>query len=235
MFASSTDHSAWYYTTFNTGTANPISEGGRWVNGGTTGLDWSDVQISGGVACGTQTNSQGTIGPPYNDSSAVLTGTWPKDQEVICTVFSQNQDSAGGHFQEVEILLRHSITANINRGYEVLWRCTSDGSQYLDVVRWDGALNNFDNYGGATHKVAADGLPGITNGCQVRATIIGNTITAYQRATPTTASWTQIIAWDISSDTNKWQGNPGMGFWNRATGTAANTDYGFTMYNARGL
>lgn len=214
-----------YQSTFAT------SEPGRWVQGLDTGLDWANVAFGSNLACGTQTNSQGTIGPPYNDSTAILTGIWPADQEVIGTVKSINQDTAGGHFQEVEIRLRSEVTKNNNRGYEVLWRCTSDGSQYFDLVRWDGALNNFDTYGGATH-LSGGQIPGITNGCQVRATMVGTVITAYQRAAITDA-WTQIFTFNTNSDSTKWSsGNPGMGFWNRATGTAANGDYGFTYYYA---
>src|ERR1700732_4203676 len=40
-----------YDTTFE-GSEDPISEGGNWINGGTVGLDWTNVSKSGGIAIG---------------------------------------------------------------------------------------------------------------------------------------------------------------------------------------
>ena len=40
------------YTTNFPLTKNPISEGGRWVNGFTTGLDWNNVFTTPGFAGG---------------------------------------------------------------------------------------------------------------------------------------------------------------------------------------
>ena len=57
------------YSTNFAGTENPISEGGRWINGGVAGLDWANVRTTPGLAFGTQT---GLI--EYNDAAALLSG-----------------------------------------------------------------------------------------------------------------------------------------------------------------
>lgn len=49
---------------------SPISEGGNWINGSTTGLDWGYVSTTAG-----QTHTHpGTAS--YADATASLTGTW---------------------------------------------------------------------------------------------------------------------------------------------------------------
>src|SRR5438874_4698763 len=62
------------YSTNFSATENPISEGGKWINGGTTGRDWGNVQSTPGLAFGTMVSSA----PPYDDSTAVLAGTWDR-------------------------------------------------------------------------------------------------------------------------------------------------------------
>src|SRR5262245_11556871 len=42
------------YTTTLPLAEDPISEGGRWINGGTVGLDWTNVATSPGLATGRQ-------------------------------------------------------------------------------------------------------------------------------------------------------------------------------------
>src|SRR5664279_834065 len=60
---------------------NPVSESGNWINGKANGLDWSDVKTAGGLAFGTESGSGG-----YDDSTAILTGTWGPDQTAQATV-----------------------------------------------------------------------------------------------------------------------------------------------------
>src|SRR5271166_204372 len=64
---------------------DPISEGGKWINGGKDGIDWYNVITKNGVAYGAV--SQGA----YTDPTALLAGTWGKDQKVKAKVFSRNQ------------------------------------------------------------------------------------------------------------------------------------------------
>jgi hypothetical protein len=63
------------YTTIFPLAENPISEGAIWMNGLAAGLDWSDVRTTAGLAYGTQSGLDG-----YNDSIAILHGTWTADQ-----------------------------------------------------------------------------------------------------------------------------------------------------------
>ena len=59
------------YTTSFPLTQNPISESGRWTNGGAAGANlWGDFQTNGSMAYGV---SEPTT---YGDPTAILTGTW---------------------------------------------------------------------------------------------------------------------------------------------------------------
>src|SRR5215467_5460333 len=80
---------------------DPISEGGKWVNGGKDGIDWYNVITKNGVAYGAV--SRGA----YTDPTALLAGKWGKNQTVKARVFSRNQTDK--YYQEVEIRLRSTI------------------------------------------------------------------------------------------------------------------------------
>ena len=66
---------------------NPISENGTWINGGTAGLDWSNVQTTVGLAFGTQSGKDACPILCYNDSTVILGGPWNSDQSLQATVF----------------------------------------------------------------------------------------------------------------------------------------------------
>ncbi len=198
-------------------TENPISEGGVWINGGVTGLDWKDARTTPGKVFGTQTGSSGT----YDDTTAVLNGTWGPNQDVSATVF--NNDTQGDWYAEVELRLRTTITPNSITGYEVLFRTRKDGSAYMNIVRWPGPRGNslsdftflFDQSGSQYIVLTGD---------VIRATIVGNVITVYKNG----AQIAQVT--DSSPVTS---GNPGVGFWLRnlsQTGDA--TTYGFSSFSA---
>src|SRR5208337_935597 len=70
------------YTTNFPLTENPISEGGRWINGGTVGLDWTNVRTTPGLAFGTELSTSTND----DDSAAVLSGTWGPNQTVTAAV-----------------------------------------------------------------------------------------------------------------------------------------------------
>jgi hypothetical protein len=196
-----------YSTTFPL-TENPISENNVWINGRVTGLDWTNVRTTPGLAFGTQTGSAG-----FDDSIAILPGTWGPDQTVTATVHSVNQQT-GNIFEEVELLLRFQITAHSARGYEVNFRCTHDGTQYTQVVRWNGPLGDFS-------PLDSRAGPGISNGDTVKATIIGSLITVY----------INNVAIFSVNDTTWTVGNPGMAFF-LSGATGLNSSYGFTSYAA---
>ena len=101
---------------------NPITEGGKWLNGKKDGIDWADVITKGGEAYGSVTrmavtekrSEQATLGAglaegslpegDYDDPTAVLTGDWGRNQHVKARVFSRKPTNE--YFQEVEIRLR---------------------------------------------------------------------------------------------------------------------------------
>jgi hypothetical protein len=196
-----------YTTSFSTA-ENPITEGGNWLNGRSVGLDWADVRTTPGLAFGTQSGNAG-----YNDSVAILQGTWGPDQTASATVYTVNQQS-GDVFEEVELLLRWSLSPHSAKGYEVNYRCTRGGSQYAQIVRWNGALGNF------TLLDARDG-PGLSNGDRVKASIVGSTITTFINDVP---------IFSVTDSTYK-SGSPGMGFYLQGA-SGVNGNYGFTNFTA---
>lgn len=191
-------------------TENTISEGGKWTTGKSVGLDWADVATSPGLAFGTQTGSGG-----YNDSLAILNGTWGPDQSASAVVRSVNQ-VGGNIFEEVEILLRFSIGAHSARGYEINFRSLNSSESYTQIVRWNGPLGGFtllDARGGSSY--------GIRDGDTVKATIVGNTITSYING----------VAKLSVTDSTFSSGSPGMGFYLQGT-SGVNGNYGFKSYTA---
>ena len=203
------DASCAVYTTTFPLTENPISESGKWINGGTTGIDWGNVRTTPGLAFGTVVS----LGPPYNDSTAVLAGPWPSDQMAKATVHTVNQNSS--IFEEVELRLRTTVTAHSITGYEFNFRCVADGSQYAQIVRWNGALNDF------TYVDSRTG-PGLHDGDVVMATAVGSTLTTYINGTAVFSS----------TDATFSGGTPGIGFYNQDGMTSNNADYGFSDFTA---
>lgn len=197
-----------YSTDFSL-TENPISEGGNWINGKTAGLDWANVSTTQGVAIGLQSGSV-----KYDDATALLTGAWGPDQTVTATVYTVNQNS--DIFEEVELRLRSSLSAHRSTGYEVLFSCRNDAKAYVQIVRWNGPLGSF------THLNGTGGAGvGISNGDVVKATIIGNVITAY-------INNVQVLQ---ATDTTYSTGSPGMGFYLEGA-TGLNGNFGFTSFSA---
>lgn len=197
-----------HYTTNFPLTETPISESGNWINGKTAGLDWANVSTKPGLAFGAETGKV-----KYDDSTAILTGNWGPNQEVEAHVYTVNQNSA--MFEEVELRLRTSISAHSITGYEINFRCTADGSQYVQIVRWNGPLGNF------TYLSNVKG-PGLHNGDTVKATIMGSIITVFINGTQ--------VAQTKDSQFNT--GSPGMGFYIEGGRASQQSDYGFANFSA---
>ena len=204
------------YTTNFPATENPISEGGLWINGGSTGLDWTNVSTTGGHAIGHQ------AGASYTDATALLTGSWTSNQEATGKVYASGtlQENC---YSEVELRLRASITAHKIKGYEIGFKVSSSSVAYLIVVRWNGSLGNF------TMLKRLDGAKyGVKNGDVVKATVVGNVITVYKNGT----KLTQVTDNTYSS------GSPGMGFnlENAPAGcSGTNNKYGFSSFTAANI
>lgn len=197
-----------YSTTFSA-PENPIYEGGAWINGGEVGLDWNNVQVESGIAHGLQTGADG-----YDDSVALLAGTWGPTQTVEATVYSINQSTS--YFEEVELWLRGNISAHSITGYEVTFRCILGGG-YVQIVRWNGPLGNYTY----VNNTPNGNYNGIQTDDVVRAEISGTAITVY-------VNDVEVIA---GSDGTYSGGRPGIGFYNEDA-TGRNAEYGFKDVSA---
>jgi hypothetical protein len=184
---------------------DPISEGGKWVNGRKEGIDWYNVITKNGVAYGAV--SQGA----YTDPTALLKGTWGKNQVVKAKVFTRNQTEK--YYQEVEIRLRSKLTPHHCTGYEVFWRCLKTPNAYAEIVRWNGKVGDWTSlqkHTGAQY--------GVKDGDLVEATIVANVIKGY-------VNGKEVIS---ATDNTYKDGNPGMGF--NFGVEQSNADFGFSSY-----
>jgi hypothetical protein len=202
-----------YGTTFPS-TENPISEGGNWINGKAVGIYDSDIQTIPGLAFGTQTGNDG-----FNDSIAMLSGSWNPDQTAQATVHSVNQ--SGDSVQEVELWLHGTITPSTVTGYEINFRCTGNFNQgYMQIVRWDGR-DPQQNLNYTYIDYTGPGVNGVKDGDIVKASIRGTVITV----------WVNGVQVGQASDNTYTSGSPGMGFYLQG-GTGTNADYGFFNFAA---
>ncbi len=188
---------------------NPVSEGDKWVNGRAVGLDWANVRTAHGLAFGTES---GRV--KYDDSTALLAGGWRADQAVQATVYTVNQNEKV--YEEVELRLRSSLAAHRATGYETNFRCLKTAKAYAQIVRWNGPLGDFTYL-----STREGGQYGVTNGDVVKATAVGNVITAY-------INGTQVLR---ATDSTYPSGNPGLGFYLEGA-SGVNGDYGFTSFSA---
>ena len=191
------------YSTSFPANENPISEGGAWINGGTTGLDWGNVATIPGLAYGTSLKTL------YADPTAILTGTWASNQEAQGTVKINGSVSGGAH--EVELRLRTTITAHSITGYEIN-ASVDPNNPYIQIVRWNGPLNSW--------KSLAITSIGVKNGDVLAATDIGNTITVYKNGA-------QVLQ---ATDSTYSTGSPGIGFYDNVDNNW--TNFGFSNFSA---
>ena len=196
---------------------NLISEAGKWVDGRTTGFDWNNIYTVPGLARG---NSGGL---PYSDATALLQNrTWGTDQSAQGTVYVSTTPSSSC-YPEVELHLRGTIAAHVQTGYEISFAVGVRSSAYLIIVRWNGAIGNFTMLRNASGEQY-----GVQTGDVVKATIVGNVISAYKNG----------VLMGTATDSAFATGSPGMGFntenlSGRCVGT--NADYGYTSYTAAAI
>jgi hypothetical protein len=204
------------YTTDFSRTENPISEGGIWLNGHADGLDWTDVRTTPGFAFGTEIGGHRPAPDKYDDSTAILKGDWGPDQTVQATVRSVNPNQDGKVWEEVELRLRSSMSSHNCTGYEVMFRCAKIPQAYCNVARWEGALGKFTML-----KQTEGSQYGVKDGDVVKASMIGNTLTAY-------INGVQVLQ---LQDSKFASGNPGVGYYlDGASGVIG--DFGFTKFTA---
>jgi hypothetical protein len=190
------------YTTDFALKENPISEGGRWIDAKSVGLDWGNVYTIPGIA-------KGTAGPKrFADATALLSGKWGPTQSAEAVVWSNKPF----HYPEVSLRLRSSVSAHDCQGYEISNSLRTDDTAYLIIVRWNGPLADF------TYLTQLHGKQyGVKTGDVMKATIVGNVITAYKNG---------VKEAEVTDNTYL-TGNPGMGF-----NEGVNGDYGITRYSA---
>lgn len=208
------------YTTVFPGTENPLSEGGHWINGLTTALDWTDVRTTPNFAFPTQSGT-GTGDAMFSDSIAFQTGTWGPNQQAQATIKIVTPITVppGPCYQESEIFLHGTMSAHHVTGYEVNVGDRADTHSYINIVRWNGALADF------TTLLSVQGSQyAVHTGDVWMAKIVGNVITAYingvQKATVTDSTWTT--------------GVPGIGFYLQAPATcgSGDTNFGYSSFTA---
>lgn len=200
------------YTTNFDLTENPISEGGRWAQqGGVTGLDWSNVRTSGGIAYATQTGFDG-----YNDSIALLSG-FGANQRISAVVSFTGSISSNTGSHEVELILRGSYGPHTQRLYECNLGYSSTG-YYMQIIRMNGAIGDYTDIG-----ITVTGTPAIKNGDVMTAEIIGNQISVYLNGT----------LMQKATDSTYSSGQPGIGFFWR--GSENVTDIAFSSVTATSL
>lgn len=187
---------------------NPLSQGAIWTNGGTTGLDWTNVQTTTGLAFATQV-AHGT--PPFDDSIACLSG-YVADQ--WCSGKISNPSNAAT-LREVELHLRQTITSHSAVSYEIDIT-TAFG---LQIVKWNGPSNSFT-------PIASNITTNVTtnDGDLWYAQIQGSTILVKCNGTTVYTGTDSAIT----------SGSPGVGFYSDTTnGTpTANNSFGFSIYSA---
>jgi hypothetical protein len=211
-FASAGKHRT--YTTNFPLAEDPISERGIRINGQTAGLDWASVRTTPGLALGTESGEVTTAPGKYDDSTALLTGAWGPNQTAQATVHTVNRNDK--IYEEVELRLRSTLTPHRATGYEINFRCSKTAKAYTQIVRWNGPL------GGFTYVKTGDGSQyGVANGDAIKATIVGNVITAY-------INGVRVLH---GTDSTYSSGSPGIGFYIEGT-TGVNGNYGFTSFAA---
>ncbi len=215
-----------YTTAFSSPPApeDPISEQGNWINGQVNGLDWTNVQTAAGFASGTQSGGGG-----FDDSTAILKGDWKSDQSAQAVIHVVAQDP-GVNAEESEIRLRSWMTntpcpgqptGGCNTGYEINFSAVP-GNNYVQIVRWDGPLGSF--------TILATASPTVNDGSVVKATVTGDTISAFingvqvLQATDATYNAAYCSAHPC---------NPGIGFFlDNGSATGDNTHFGFSSFTA---
>jgi hypothetical protein len=204
------------YSTSFSHAENPISESGLWLNGKADGVDWTDVRTTPGFAFGTEIGGNRPDPQKYDDSTALLKGTWGPDQTVEAKVHAVNPNQDGKVWEEVELRLRSSISPHNCTGYEVMFRCTKIPLAYCNIARWEGPLGKFTML-----KETRGSEYGVKDGDVVKATMIGKTLSVY-------INGVRMIQ---LSDDKFASGNPGVGYYlEGATGVIG--DFGFSSFRA---
>lgn len=210
-------------------TESPISEGSKWQLGLADGGSWQNPQTIIGRAVGTVNNADGaSSGPPYDDHLAHLKKsfmTFPPNHRIRGR-FYRAAGYTPSTFQESGLYFRTQISAGVARGYELNRGFDGGGNNYIEIVNWTGPLNGFSSLSGAI--AVAEPL----DDDWVEGEIIGSRMNVWLNdvAVPELTNFDLSVGGSIQV----WaEGQPGMGFWNRAPNTPSSV--GWKYWEAWGL
>jgi hypothetical protein len=187
------------YTTTFPATENPISEGGNWIN--TVSATWNAPVSTVG---GTPGHALGLGSSGFNDSIAMLTGSFNPDQEVTVTVFRNGAPSASGD-AEIELHLRMTMVPAAGGNPDQVFTYEVDvlpSAGQIVVARWNGPQGNFTNL-----PNGSGAIPAINDG-----DVIDATITGPANAVVITVKLNGATIVTVTDTAGYATGNPGMGF-----------------------
>ena len=127
---------ATFYSTAFPLTENPISEGGIYTQGLSTGLDWQDCRTTPGKCFAT--GDSGASG--FNDPIMVMANRWTNNKHYSQATIFKQAGYAPSAAHEIELHVGTTITAHSVKTYEVNWALGTP----VTVIRWDGAVGVFD-------------------------------------------------------------------------------------------
>jgi hypothetical protein len=205
------------YTTNFPATETPISQGGKWLNGYTNGLDWGDVYTRGGTA-GYAYGTTISPSPPFNDSIAILNiGRWTQDQTVCGTVYISKSLTRSGFYPEVELATNFSLSAHNAAGYIFSYSVLNPAA-YATIGIWYGPLNHYKLL------VQNSRPPTLNDGDTICGTNVGGTLTFSHNGRQVA----QVI------DRTHTGGSPGIGMYNQNGTNRENSLYGLSSFRAWG-
>lgn len=152
---------------FSTLADGELLAGGDFRN---TGLDWTKVFVTGGVAHGTQ---DGSPTPPFKDSYAMFTRNFGANYRIEATVHLASGITT--RFLESNILYRWIESAHSATGYESTW---SKNNEYDGMGTWpaSGALGTSSTQYRNMVPAQPPHAIGIADGDIFYAQIVGNVI-----------------------------------------------------------
>lgn len=209
-----------YTSTFG-GTENPVSESGKWVNGASVGLDWTNVRTTPGLAFA---DGQTT---GYNDAIAHISTsihTFTNNQWAEGTVY-RAPGYAPTTKHEVELHLRWATSAHNAVGYEIGWGIHA-ATAYIFLVKWLGGLGSYTAVydpgdGSIAIPQTGDVFRAEITGSALTVKLNGSIVTGFNGMDVTNSGAVALIT----------SGQPGMGFWPNG-GDTVPASYGWSKHRA---
>src|SRR5689334_11091689 len=203
-----------FSTTFPA-TENPISEGGKWIN--TVGGTWNAPVSTAG---GTPGHAVGLGSSGFNDSIAMLTGSFTADQQVTATAYRGGASGAA----EIELHLRMSMVRAAGGNPDRVFSYEVDvlpSTGQIVIARWNGPQGDFMD-------LSTGSISGINDG-----DVIDATVTGPASATVITVKLNCVTIVTATDTAGLATGNPGIGF---DAGTQANgANFGIRSFTATSL